>query len=159
MTRSIIILIIAVLTVAPVVQAEVSQADEARIKAEIMQVHDNMKAAAVAGNVDALYAHVSEKLNEAIIEDGELYKNREEAMASSRRGFKRTADLEYNYTHQKITVLCPTLVLWVADGSASATRKNGSTRSAPFAETIVFTLEDGKWKVLHAHRSAPDPRR
>lgn len=133
--------------------AEAGQSDEERIKAEIMKVHDAMKAAAIAGNADALYSHVSTNLNEVIIQDGRLSKSRNEAIALSRRDLSRATNLTYQYDHTHITPLSPTLVLFVGDGNASATRPNGKEQTFPFAETLIFTLEDDKWKVLHAHRS------
>jgi hypothetical protein len=72
------------------------------------------------------------------------------------QGMQQLKDLSYSYTQKYITVISLTVVLWVGEGTSSATLKDGRQVSVPFAETIVFVLKDGKWKVLHAHRSIPN---
>jgi hypothetical protein len=60
------------------------------------------------------------------------------------------------YTQKRITVIAPTMALWVGEGTSSATLQDGRQISAPFAESILFVKKEGQWKVFHAHRSVPN---
>lgn len=127
------------------------------IENAILKVHEDMKMAAQRLDVDALYSFVLNS-NGPIIEDGILKQTRQEAMDSTKQGLKRITDLSYTYNQKFITVISPTTALWVAEGTSSATIEDGRKISVPFAETIVFVQRDGRWKVLHAHRSTPNLR-
>ena len=127
------------------------------IEKAILKVHEDMKAAAKRLDVETLYSYVLDSKG-PIIEDGRLKQTRQEAMDSTRQGFQGIADLSYAYNQKHITVISPTVVLWVADGTSSATIEDGRKLSAPFAETIIFVQRDRQWKVLHAHRSIPNER-
>ena len=142
------------------------QKDEVAVPAEqqqavekaILKVHEAMKKAAESFDADALYDFVLDTDKGVIIEDGRLRRTRKEALDSTRQGLQGISNLSYTYNQKHITVISPTTALWVADGTSSATVEDGRTISVPFAETIVFVQRDGQWKVLHAHRSAPNPR-
>ena len=108
------------------------------------------------GEVDSLYKYVLDIAKGVIIEDGRLRQTRQEALEATRQGMQQLKELSYSYTQKYITVISPTVVLWAGKGTSSATLKDGRQFSVPFAETIVFTLKDGQWKVLHAHRSVPN---
>ncbi|MGN6370145.1 MAG: nuclear transport factor 2 family protein [Phycisphaerae bacterium] len=138
--------------------APVPTAAPTPLEQSINQLHAELRAAAERLDADALYSHVVDSNAGPIIEDGRLYPTRQEALASTRQGFARLASVSYTYDHKYVTQLSPTTVLWVADGSSSATLPDGRQITAPFAETIVFTLQDNQWKVLHAHRSTPNAR-
>jgi hypothetical protein len=126
------------------------------IEQAILDVHAEMKKAAENLDVESLYGCVLDGVNDPIVEDGRVAQTRQEALETTRRGLQRLSRLSYDYTRQHITVLSPTTALWVAYGSVSATLLDGREISAPFAETIIFSARDGKWKVLHAHRSSPN---
>lgn len=128
------------------------------IEKAILKVHSAMKTAAENRNVEALYDFVLDTDKGVIIEDGRLSRTRQEALDSTKRGLQRMTDLSYTYNQKYITVISPTVALWVAEGTSSATIEDGRKISVPFAETIIFVERDGQWKVLHAHRSLPNPR-
>jgi uncharacterized protein (TIGR02246 family) len=128
------------------------------IEKAILEVHAKMKKAAENRDADALYDFVLDTDKGVIIEDGRLLRTRKEALDSTRQGLQGITDLSYTYNQKHITVISPTVALWVADGTSSVTINDGRKISVPFAETIIFVQRDGQWKVLHAHRSAPNPR-
>ena len=125
------------------------------MEVEIVRVQAAMKASAEGRDVDALYSHILS--NGTIIEGGRL-RGREDALIATRRGFESLASITYDYTHTSITPLSATSALWVADGASKATLADGRVISTEFAESIVFEKHEGAWKVLHAHRSTPNPR-
>jgi ketosteroid isomerase-like protein len=114
-----------------------------------------MRSAAERLDAAALYAHVLDTATPPIIENGALAETWGAALARTTRGFQGLTGVGYTYTRQSITALSPTIALWVAAGTATATLADGRQVSAPFAETMVFVQRDGQWKVLHAHRSSP----
>jgi ketosteroid isomerase-like protein len=122
---------------------------------EIRAVMGQMRRAAERLQVDALYAHVLETDTPPIIEDGRLKPTRTAALQSTAQGLRGLTSLSYAYTHESVTVISPTTMLWVGEGTASATLVDGREIAAPFAETIVFVKRNDQWKVLHAHRSSP----
>jgi ketosteroid isomerase-like protein len=136
----------------------VSAEQRQSIEKSILAVHVQMKQAAEKRDVEGLYRHVLKMDNGVIIENGNIRVTRQQALDATRQGMARLQELVYTYTHKYITVVSPDTALWVADGSAAATMDDGRQITAPFAETILFVLREGEWKVLHAHRSTPAPR-
>ncbi len=126
------------------------------IESAIVDVHSRMQQAAQQRDVDALYEYVLEMDKGVIIEDGRIRWTRQEALSSTRQGLQGLKELSYSYTRKYVTVVSPTVALWVGEGTSSATLEDGRQISVPFAETIVFVQIDGQWKVLHAHRSIPN---
>ncbi len=130
-------------------------APQESVEAAIRGVHEEMRAAAGRLDANALYAYVADTDTPPIIENGRLEPTRASALQSTAAGFRGVTHIAYAYTREDITVLSPETALWVGQGSATATLADGREIVAPFAETIVFVLRDGAWKVLHAHRSSP----
>jgi ketosteroid isomerase-like protein len=137
-------------------QKEISVKQQQAIESAILGVHAKMKQAAEQRDVDALYKYVLEMDKGVIIEDGRIRWTRQEALNSTRQGLQGLKDLSYTYTQKYVTVISPTVALWVGEGTSSATLEDGRQISMPFAETIVFVQKYGQWKVLHAHRSVPN---
>jgi ketosteroid isomerase-like protein len=125
------------------------------IEAEILAVHEQMRAAAERLDAPALYAHVLDTKTPPIIEDGRVAETRGAALLRTARGFQGLTRLSYAYTRHTITVLSPTTALWVGEGTATASLEDGREVGGPFAETALFVKRDGQWMVLHAHRSTP----
>jgi len=129
------------------------------IERSIMEVHAAMMKAAENLDAEALYSHVLDMNKGVIVQDGRVLKTREEALSATKQGLQGLKDISYTYNQKHITVISPTVALWVADGTTSATIiEDGREINVPFAETIVFVQKDGRWKVLHAHRSVPNPQ-
>lgn len=127
------------------------------VEAAIRATHRQMQDAAGRLDAAALYAHVLDTGTPPIAEDGILFGSHEAALASTRAGLSAVSRLSYRYAHESVKVISKDVALWVADGTTSVTLQDGREFAAPFAETIVFVLKHGEWKVLHAHRSAPNP--
>jgi ketosteroid isomerase-like protein len=127
------------------------------IEREILRVHTEMMEAAENLDADKLFSHVCDMNEGVIIQDGRILMTRQEALNSTKQDFQGLKGVSYNYDHKHITVISPTAVLWVADGTTSASfMGDGGEVSIAFSETIVFAKKDGEWKVFHAHRSIPN---
>lgn len=126
------------------------------VEAEIRAAHEQMMQAAQRRDVEALYAFVLDGDTPPIIEDGQVRGTRAAAHQITEQGFRGVTSVDYSYTRRHITVLSPATALWIGEGTGSAVLTDGRQITAPFAETILFVRRDGQWKVLHAHRSAPN---
>ena len=128
------------------------------IEQEILKVHVEMVKAAENADADGLFNYVIDECKGVIVQDGRITMTRQEALDATRQGIQGLKDISYKFNNKHITIISPTLAIWVADGTTSVTIiEDGSQLNFPFAETIVFALKDGQWKVLHAHRSIPNP--
>jgi len=137
----------------------VSSEQQKAIEQEILKVHVAMVKAAESSDVEGLYSYVLDECKGVIVQDGRIMMTRQESLDATKQGIGLLKDISYKFNKKHITVMSPTLALWVADGTTSVTIvEDGRQLSMPFAETIVFVQKDGQWKVLHAHRSIPNPR-
>jgi hypothetical protein len=125
------------------------------IEKEILKVQEEMKTAAENFKADELFKYVLD-VNDVIIEDGVLQPSRREALNITRQGLQGIKELSYNYNHKNITVISPNTALWTGTGTTNVVLDDGRNFINDFAETIIFVLKNGQWKVLHAHRSAPN---
>jgi len=125
------------------------------IKKVILQVHSEMKTAAENLKADELFKYVLDA-NDVIIENGALRPTRREALNITRQGLQGIKELSYTYNHKNITVISSNTALWTATGTATVILEDGRNITNNFAETVVFVLREGQWKILHAHRSAPN---
>ncbi len=125
-------------------------------EAAIQAVHQQMRQAAEKLDAEALYAFVLDTSTPPIIENGRMAPTRAAALQRTVAGLGALTSVSYSYTNHHITVLSPTTVLWVAEGTAAGTQKDGRQVTASFGETMVFVQREGQWKVLHAHRSSPN---
>ncbi|MFC1634344.1 nuclear transport factor 2 family protein [Planctomycetota bacterium] len=140
-------------------QGDTTTEKEAAIKKAILKVHSEMMKAAKNLDVEALFSHVLDMNMGVIVQDGRIMTTRQEALNSTRQGLQGLNSVSYKYNRKHTTVISPTVALWVADGTTSATIiGDAGDVSVAFAETIVFVKRGGQWKVLHAHRSIPNPR-
>ena len=129
------------------------------IETAILKVHAAMMKAAENLDAEALYDHVLDQCKGVIVQDGRIMVTHQEALDATKQGLQGLKDISYTYNQKHITIISPTIALWVADGTTSATIIEDEREiSVAFAETIVFVQKDGQWKVLHAHRSIPNPR-
>lgn len=115
--------------------------------------------AAEALDPDKVFSFVMENDAGALAQNGRLFVTREEALESTKEGFQGLQKVSYRFDEQHVTVLSPTIALATGEGSSSATLDDGRTLTARFAQSVVFVLTDGEWKVFHSHRSfAPADR-
>ena len=148
-----------ILWIVPYGKGEPPTEKNTAIEREILKVHKEMMEAAENLDADELFSHVCDMNKGVIIQDGRILMTHQEALDSTKQGFQGLKGVSYNYDHTHITVISPTSVLWVADGTTSASfMGDGGEVSMAFSETIVFAKKDGQWKVFHAHRSMPNPQ-
>ncbi len=134
-------------------QNGISPAQQKSIEKEILKVHENMKKAAESLNTDELFKYVLD-VNDVIIESGELRSTRKEAYDNTKQGFGALQAISYNYKHINVIVTSPTTALLTGSGTTTATLNGDLKIDLDFAESIVYVLRDGQWKVINAHRSS-----
>jgi hypothetical protein len=67
--------------------------------------------------------------------------------------------VEYHFDFQRVTLLSPSIALAVSEGTTSVMTGDGRDTKVPFAQSVLFVLTNGDWKVFHAHRSFVSPPR
>ncbi len=114
-----------------------------------------IQAAAQALDPDKVFSFVLENDSGALAQNGKLFLTRKEALESTTQGFQGLQKVSYKFDEQHVTLLAPTVALATGQGSSSATLEGGRTLTTRFAQSVVFVLTNGEWKVFHAHRSFP----
>jgi ketosteroid isomerase-like protein len=121
------------------------------VLARLAEIQD----AAQALDPDKVFSFVLENDAGALAQNGKLFLTRKEALESAKLGFQRLQKVSYRFDEQHVTLLSPTVALATGEGSSSATRDDGRTFTTRFAQSVVFVLTNGEWKVFHSHRSFP----
>jgi ketosteroid isomerase-like protein len=111
--------------------------------------------AAQALDADKVFSFVLENDAGALAQNGKLFLTRKEALESTKLGFQRLQKVDYRFDQQHVVLLSPTVALATGEGSSSAALEDGRTLTTRFAQSVVFVLTNGEWKVFHAHRSFP----
>jgi hypothetical protein len=127
----------------------------ASIEKAVLEVNAQMTRAAEDRDIDRLFSFMLANDRGSIVQSGNLFPTREEALAAVKRNFAGVAAIKYRWNRQLVTVISPTTALLVCDGEAEirTAPEPPATFVTPFAQTVLFVLTDGKWKALHAHHS------
>ena len=126
------------------------------IEKAVLEVNAQMTRAAEDRDIDRLFSFMLANDRGSIIQSGNLFVTREEALATVKRNFQGVAAIKYRWTRQLVTVISPTTALLVCDGESEVRTAQDppATFVTPFAQSVLFVLTDGKWRALHAHNSA-----
>ena len=133
--------------------SEIPEADA--IEEAVLAVNAEMTQAGESADADRLFSFILETDKGSIIQNGRFFVTRGEALEEVKKNLGRIEAVDYLWTRRFVTVLSPELALLTAEGESTATTVNGETFKTPFAQTMVFVLKQGEWKVLHAHQSSP----
>ena len=125
--------------------------EEKAVEHRLAEIQD----AAQSLDPDKLFSFVLENDKGALVQDGKVLLTRDEALESTRKGFKRLRKVSYRFDLQHITLLSPTVALAVGEGVSAAVTNNDRSFDVRFAQSVVLVKSAGEWKVFHAHRSFP----
>ena len=114
-----------------------------------------IQSAAQALDPDLVFSFVLENDKGSLVQNGKLFLTRKEALESTKQGFQNLQKVDYRFDQQHVALLSPTVALATGEGSSTATMEDGRTFTTRFAQSVVFVLTNGEWKVFHAHRSFP----
>ena len=137
---------------------KLSETESLQLENEVLKVNAEMVKAAEAKDLEKLFSFVLENDRGAVVQGGIILLTRAEVMESTRNSFQGLVSINYRMDNEYVTALSPTLALLIADGLTTFTLEDGRTISRAFAQSILFSRQDDKWKVLHAHRSFPANR-
>jgi uncharacterized protein (TIGR02246 family) len=134
--------------------------DTQRVEIEkaVQQINDNVLKAAAHVDVDKMFSFILDDADGVMIQNGNLILTKDEAVRQYKQAVANIQKLEYQFDHQIIHVLSPESALVVCDGISIGTTMSGNTFRVPFAQTIVYVLRDGQWKVIHTHASGQGQR-
>jgi hypothetical protein len=127
----------------------------AKIEQAILAASAEMASAGEALDADRLFAMMLDTDKGSVIQNGVFMATRAEALGQVKAGFNGVSKVEYRWKRQHVTVLSPEAALLTAEGESVVTIADGRVITTPFAQSVVFTLRDGKWRALHAHQSSP----
>ena len=131
------------------------RADTKSVEDAILAVSAEMTKAGEAADADRLFSYMLETDKGSVIQNGLLLATRREALDLVRSNLARASRVQYRWKRQYVTVLSPEAAVLTAEGESTVTATSGDTFTTPFAQTVVFVLRAGSWKVIHAHQSAP----
>jgi ketosteroid isomerase-like protein len=109
-------------------------------------------------DADAFFDFILETDKGLIIQNGTIFKNRQEALDAVKRGFQGIAKMDRRLENPQVTVISADLALLVAEGNTVATFASGQTTTSHFAVSLIFMRKEGQWKLLHGHYSMPANR-
>jgi hypothetical protein len=158
MTRWIRLASTLLLVLASVHADAAGEGDGGPVEEAVLKAHHEMSAAAQALDANAFFTFILDEARGPVIQDGQLFATRAEALAVVERGFGGVARVERVYETEDVTVISEEAALLTGKGTSTVTLLDGRILRGPFAVSLVFVLKDGAWKVLHGHYSTPNPR-
>ena len=123
------------------------------VEKAVLKVFSKTTKAAENLDVDTLYTYILESDKGPIIQDGTIFLKRQDALNSTKQGFQGLKSYNVKVNQKHVTVICPTVALMTFDGVSTITTSEGQMLNYPFAQTIVYVLRDGQWKIIHSHQS------
>ena len=156
LTRSLAVAAVALAAMVAFAQQKTEPAtSEAAIKKAVLETNAQMSQAANSKDVDAFFAHIVDTDKCVIIQNGTVFKTRQEALQAVKRGYQGVAKVDRRFDNPQVTVISPEVALLASEGTVTATLADGRNLDARFAVSLVFVRRDGQWKVLHGHYSMP----
>lgn len=129
--------------------------DRSAIEKAVLETNARMTEAANRLDAAAFFAYIIETDKGLIIQNGVLFKSRQEALETVKRGFQGIAKMDRRFENPQVTIISPDLALLVSEGSTTATLTDGRILNSRFAVSLVFVRKEGQWKLLHGHYSRP----
>ncbi len=130
--------------------------DRLAIEKAVLEAHAGMIQAEKALDADRFFEYILDYDKGLIIQDGKVFRTRQEAFDAVKAGFQRLAGIERTYDQTFVNVISPDTALVTAQGTSSVTLQDGRKLNIPFAASSLFVLRDGRWKLLHGHYSTPN---
>jgi hypothetical protein len=144
-------------------KAPASNATPPEVERAILARLNEIQIAGEALDADKVFSFVLENEAGVIAQNGRVFLTRSNALESTRQSCESLrnagARVEYQYDFQHVTMLSPTIALAIGQGTTRVTTPDGRDTKVPFAQSVLFVLTNGDWKVFHAHRSMVAPPR
>jgi hypothetical protein len=127
------------------------------IEKAVLETHNQMTKAEINLDPEKLFSYIPDFDKGLILQDGRLFKTRQEALDAVKKGLEGITQLKRVYEQTYVTVISPQTALLTAQGTTTVTLSDGRVFSGPFAVSTLYVLRDGSWKALHGHYSIPNP--
>ena len=131
-----------------------TRAETKSIEDAVLEVSAQMTLAGEAVDADRLFSFMLDTDKGSVIQNGVVMVTRQEALERVRSNLRGISRIQYRWKKQYVKVLSPEVAVLTAEGESTATTTAGDTFTTPFAQTVVFVLEAGSWKAIHAHQSS-----
>ena len=136
-------------------KCDLSLEQQHAVEKAVLEVFSETIKAAEKLDAEALYSYILESDKGPIIQDGMIFLTRQDALNSTEQGFLGLKNYSVKVNQKHVIVICPTVAVMTFNGISTITTSEDQTLSFNFAQTIVFVLKQGKWKILHSHQSTP----
>lgn len=133
-----------------------SESEKSRMEQEVLAANAEMNKAAESLDVGKFFARILDEAQGPIIQDGRLFRTRDEAKTVVERGYQGVQSMNRTFDQTYVTVLSKEVALLTSSGTSKIVLMDGRSFEAPFAVSLVFVLRDGQWKVLQGHYSVPN---
>ena len=127
----------------------------ASIVKAVLETNAKMLQAANQLNADLFFDYILESDPSVLIQNGTVFKTREEAFQAVKRGFQGMQKMNRAFDNPQVTVLGPELALLTSEGTLAATLADGRAINGRFAVSLIFVQKSGQWKLIHGHYSTP----
>jgi ketosteroid isomerase-like protein len=125
------------------------------IEEAVLAAHGEMTRAGAAVDADRLFSFMLDTDKGSVIQNGAFLTTRDEALQRVKANMQGISRIEYRWRRRFVTALSADAALVTAEGESIATIADGRIITTPFAQTVVFVMREGRWKVIHAHQSSP----
>lgn len=146
---------LALLTACTPPTAEQSETGTAAIIAQVESQTDAAWKAAEQVNVTALFEDLIEGEDALFVNQGGLHRSRDSILAATHRAVPFIERQAVEVTERHTHVLSPTAAVLSERGVQQAWLKNGAPLQSPYARTLVYTWQNGRWRIVHGHQSLP----
>jgi uncharacterized protein (TIGR02246 family) len=138
---------------------QVQRAGDPRpVEEAVLTTFAEMARAGEAVDAERLFGFMLDTDKGSVIQNGVFLATREEALQRVKANLRGISRIEYRWKRRHVTALSAEAALLTVEGESVATTTDGQVFTAPFAQTVVFVMREGRWKVLHAHQSSPQIR-
>lgn len=132
-----------------------TDSSEQAIRKAVLEINDKMAKAANSLDVEGLFSYILDTDKGSIVQNGTVFRNRQEAMQAVKQGLMGVEKMERRFVNPQVTVISPDVALLTSEGTVAATLTDGRTIDGRFAVSLLFVRKEGEWKLLHGHYSAP----
>ena len=155
-TAIVILICIFAALVTAMQHSDESTYDREAIEKAVLKVNADIVQAGNSLDADKFFAYILDSDKGLIIQDGTLFKTRQEAYDAIKQGFQGISSLARSFDQTYVTVVSPQCAVLTGTGKSTTTLNDGRTFSGPFAVSMIFVLKDGQWRLLQGHYSSPN---
>jgi ketosteroid isomerase-like protein len=132
-----------------------TDSSEQAIRNAVLETNARMAKAANSLDVEAFFSFILETEKGSIVQNGTVFKSRQEAKEAVKQGFMGVEKMDRQFINPQVTVISSEVAVLTSEGTLAAMLTDGRTVEGRFAVSLIFVRKEGDWKLLHGHYSVP----